>query len=157
MVLTSTHSERQHNVQSVAAEQSTLPEHNLNCRCHGQSLAWFFLGSWVVLCFKHSLHNSGCSIKFPSTNACNMALSSTFIAMKTVFYRLCMFFFSHIFSFVVRKALASIPLVVSLSRIRKVPLGFPNDNSCLSASFRPSLPKYHLKEISEIVRKMLSI
>lgn len=38
----------------------------------------------------------------------------------------------------------SLPLVVSLSRMRKVPLGFPKDNSCRSASFRPSFPKYHL-------------
>ena len=37
-----------------------------------------------------------------------------------------------------------VPLVVSLSRMRKVPLGFPLDRSCLSASFRPSLPKYQL-------------
>lgn len=86
-----------------------------------------------------------------------MTLFSTFIALDTVFYKLSMiyFFSSHAFTFIVRKALASLPLVVSLSRIRKVPLGFPNDNSCLSASFRPSLPKYHLRERSEIVRKML--
>ena len=38
-----------------------------------------------------------------------------------------------------------VPLVVSLSRMRKVPLGFPLDRSCLSASFRPSLPKYQLE------------
>lgn len=49
----------------------------------------------------------------------------------------------------------SLPLVVSLSRIRKVPLGFPNDSSCLSASFRPSLPKYHLEKTSNMVRQML--
>lgn len=61
----------------------------------------------------------------------------------------------HNFSFIVRILLPSLPLVVSLSRIKKVPLGFPNDSSCLSASFRPSLPKYHLREIPEIVRKML--
>lgn len=40
--------------------------------------------------------------------------------------------------------LVILPLVVSLSRIRKVPLGFPKDKSCRSASFRPSFPKYHL-------------
>ena len=39
-----------------------------------------------------------------------------------------------------------IPLVVSLSRMRKVPLALPLESSCLSASFRPSLPKYQLWE-----------
>lgn len=36
------------------------------------------------------------------------------------------------------------PLVVSLSRMRKVPLWLPWPSSCLSASFLPILPKYHL-------------
>lgn len=34
--------ERQHDIQSVAAEH--LPEHDLNCRCHGFNLAWDVLG-----------------------------------------------------------------------------------------------------------------
>lgn len=38
-----------------------------------------------------------------------------------------------------------VPLVVSLSRMRKVPLALPLESSCLSASFRPSLPKYQLQ------------
>lgn len=37
-----------------------------------------------------------------------------------------------------------IPFVVSLSRMRKVPLQFPWHRSCRSASLRPILPKYHL-------------
>lgn len=60
-----------------------------------------------------------------------------------------------IFSFIVGIPLPSLPLVVSLSRIKKVPLGFPNDSSCLSASFRPSLPKYHLRETPEIVTQVM--
>lgn len=36
------------------------------------------------------------------------------------------------------------PFVVSLSRIRKVPLWLPWPSSCLSASFLPIFPKYHL-------------
>lgn len=39
--------------------------------------------------------------------------------------------------------------MVSLSRIKKVPRGFPKDSSCLSASFRPSFPKYHLNKHAE--------
>lgn len=38
-----------------------------------------------------------------------------------------------------------LPLVVSLSRMRKVPLALPLESSCLSASFRPNLPKYQLQ------------
>lgn len=38
-----------------------------------------------------------------------------------------------------------VPLVVSLSRMRKVPLALPLESSCLSASFRPNLPKYQLQ------------
>lgn len=34
--------ESQHNIQSMAAEH--LPEHDLNCRCHGFNLAWDALG-----------------------------------------------------------------------------------------------------------------
>lgn len=37
-----------------------------------------------------------------------------------------------------------VPFVVSLSRMRKVPLQFPWHRSCRSASLRPILPKYHL-------------
>lgn len=37
-----------------------------------------------------------------------------------------------------------VPLVVSLSRMRKVPLELPWHSSCRSASLRPIFPKYHL-------------
>lgn len=37
-----------------------------------------------------------------------------------------------------------VPFVVSLSRMRKVPLELPWHRSCRSASLRPILPKYHL-------------
>lgn len=39
-----------------------------------------------------------------------------------------------------------LPLVVSLSRARNVPLWFPWDSRIRSASLRPILPKYHLAE-----------
>lgn len=39
---------------------------------------------------------------------------------------------------------ADLPLVVSLSRTRKVPRWFPGISSSLSASLRPIFPKYHL-------------
>lgn len=51
------------------------------------------------------------------------------------------FFFARIFELSV-----TIPLVVSLSRMRKVPLALPLESSCLSASFRPNLPKYQLRK-----------
>lgn len=38
-----------------------------------------------------------------------------------------------------------LPFVVSLSLIKKVPLGLFWPRSCLSASLRPILPKYHLQ------------
>lgn len=50
-----------------------------------------------------------------------------------------------------------VPLVVSLSRIRKVPLALLLESSCLSASFRPNLPKYQLKEGGEMEKKMWEI
>lgn len=37
------------------------------------------------------------------------------------------------------------PLVVSLSRMRKAPRGLPTESSCLSESFLPIFPKYHLQ------------
>lgn len=42
-----------------------------------------------------------------------------------------------------------VPLVVSLSRARNVPLWFPVDSRIRSASLRPILPKYHLPEEKE--------
>ena len=39
-----------------------------------------------------------------------------------------------------------LPLVVSLSRARNVPLWFPGTSRRRSASFRPIFPKYHLSE-----------
>lgn len=45
-------------------------------------------------------------------------------------------------SFTHKKAL--LPLVVSLSRTKNVPRLFPGISSSLSASLRPTFPKYHL-------------
>lgn len=53
---------------------------------------------------------------------------------------------SHIFFPGIFEPSVTIPLVVSLSRMRKVPLALPLESSCLSASFRPNLPKYQLRE-----------
>lgn len=47
-----------------------------------------------------------------------------------------------------------LPLVVSLSRARNVPLWFPWDSRIRSASLRPILPKYHLAEEKQSERSV---